>query len=551
MLLRDQVKALIKGDVADDPQTLQTFSRDASLFEVKPDLVVYPKDVEDIKKLVEFVSQHEAKPEIEKAHKLSLTARSGGTDMSGGPLSQSIVVEFAKYFNHIKQVTEHYAITEPGVYYRDFEKVTLKHDGLMPSYPASREICMVGGMVANNSGGEKTLTYGKTENYVEELHVILSDGNEYILKPLNKQELDDKMKQQDFEGEIYRKVYKLVTDNQALLAEAKPKVSKNSAGYYLWNVWDGQTFNLCKLWVGSQGTFGFHTEIKFRLVKPKKHSQLLVIFLKDFDNLAQITNKVLEYKPESFESYDDNTLKLALRFLPEIIKFFKTKTLISLAFSFLPEMLMTITGGMPKLVLMAEFTGDSEAEIETQAKAAQAALAEFKVKTRLTTSADDAKKYWTIRRESFNLLRHHIRNKHTAPFIDDICVRPDVLPEFLPKLQALMAEYPSLIYTIAGHVGDGNFHIIPLMDFKNPDAPKIIRDLSMKVYDLVIAYKGTITAEHNDGLIRSPYLEKMYGEKVYDLFKEVKKIFDPHNIFNPGKKVGGTLNYSMHHIEKD
>jgi FAD/FMN-containing dehydrogenase len=161
----------------------------------------------------------------------------------------------------------------------------------------------------------------------------------------------------------------------------------------------------------------------------------------------------------------------------------------------------------------------------------------------------EMKKYWTIRRESFNLLRKHIKGKRTAPFIDDFIIKVEQLPEFLPKLNHILAKY-NLNYTIAGHVGDANFHIIPLMDLRDIRSSEIIRNLSEEVYNLVLSYRGSITAEHNDGLIRSSYLKKMYGEKVYKLFEETKKIFDPQNIFNPGKKVNSDLNYAFKHLVK-
>ena len=188
MKLETQIKSFFKGDVLKNEETLKKYSRDASFFEVKPQLVVFPKDIDDLKNLVLFATEN-------KSSNISLTARSGGTDMTGGPLNNSIIIDFTKYFNHIKEVKNGYATVEPGVFYRDFEKETLKQDLLLPSYPASRGICAIGGMVANNSGGEKTLSYGKTEKYVKELKVILRDGNEYILKPLTKEELDQKIQQ--------------------------------------------------------------------------------------------------------------------------------------------------------------------------------------------------------------------------------------------------------------------------------------------------------------------------------------------------------------------
>ena len=201
------------------------------------------------------------------------------------------------------------------------------------------------------------------------------------------------------------------------------------------------------------------------------------------------------------------------------------------------------------MVLLAEFTADSDEKAMDKAKQAQESLGEFNIHSKISSSAADAQKYWIIRRQSFNLLRKHAGVLSTAPFIDDFIVRPDVLPEFLPKLYSILDQY-KLTYTIAGHVGDGNFHIIPLMNLHEEKAHKIIEELSVKVYELVHQFGGSITGEHNDGIIRTPFVKMQYGQEVYALFEETKKIWDPKGIFNPGKKVGGTMKYALEHIMK-
>lgn len=545
MELTKELKEVVRGNVNADPKTLAKFSRDASLFSVKPQVVVAPKDVADIKALVNFVNWN-------KSLKLSLTARSGGTDMTGGPLNTSIIVDMARHMNTPSRLFPDRAIVQPGLYYRDFERETLKHGLLLPSYPASREICTVGGMVANNSGGEKTLTYGQTERYVAALKAVLRDGNEYSFGPLDREGLDEKMNLQTLEGQVYRDIFKLVEENYERIKNAKPDVSKNSSGYFLWNVWDKHTFDMSKLFTGSQGTLGIMTEITFNLIKPKKHSKLLVIFMKELKPLAQVINSVLQHRPESFEAYDDQTLKLTLRFLPQFVKLIGARNIFSLAWQFLPEFGLILAGGFPKLVLLAEFTGHTEAEVDRKISFAKHDLKLFKIRTRTTRTEAEAKKYWTIRRESFNLLRQRIKGKRTAPFIDDVIVRPERLPDFLPELKKLMEPYKdNLFYTIAGHAGDGNFHVIPLVTAGDPKLKKIIPELSRKVYDLVLKFGGSITGEHNDGLIRSPFLKQMYGEEVYMLFEKVKAVFDPDNIFNPGKKVGASFDYSAAHLNTD
>ncbi len=541
----NDLAGLLEGDVASDTETLRSASRDASIFTVSPSLVIFPKNVSDVQKLVSYVAQKKA-----AGHDVSLTARSAGTDMGGGPLSTSIVVSFTKYFNRIIDIGSGTATVQPGVFYRDFEKATLAKELLLPSYTASKDLCTVGGMVANNSGGEKTLRYGKTEQYIKQLKMVLWDGNEYVFKPLSATELEEKKKLQTAEGDVYRKLSALIEEHDSELQAAKPRVSKNSAGYYLWNVHDKKTdtFDITKVIVGSQGTFGLITEITFALIKPKKYRHMVVTYLNDMEKLPTIVQKVLAHDPESFESFDDHTFHIAMKFLPQVLGKLKGN-IFTMAWGLLPEVWMMLTGGIPKLLLMAEFTGDTDSEAHATAQAAYNELKKEGYKVKMT-SLEEEKEYWVFRRESFNLLRQRIKNLHTAPFIDDFIVRPETLPEFLPKLYAILDQY-HIVYTVAGHIGDGNFHIIPLMKFSDPNTKKIITELSQKVYELIVQYKGSITAEHNDGLIRSPFLELMYGKNICALFEQTKDIFDPQGLFNPGKKVHASMQYALDHINHD
>lgn len=542
--LKQRLEKVLKGEVDDSESAISAASRDTSLFARTPEMVVFPKDEEDVSVLVKEIATLKAEGE-----NVSVTGRSAGTDMSGGPLTTGIVASFTKHMNQVIEVHSvegggGYAITEPGVYYRDFEKETLKKNLLLPSYPASREIAAMGGIVANNSGGERTLDYGKTEDYLEEVECVLSDGSVANFKALSPSELAMKQSKNDLEGEIYRKMDELLTKNAKLIADKKPKVSKNSAGYDLWNIRDEEkkTFNLAKLICGSQGTLALWTRAKLSLVTPKEHRAMLVIFLSDLTILPEIVNRVLTHHPESFESYDDHTFTLAVKFLPTMLSQMGFAKAARLGVSFIPEAAMVATGGVPKLILMAEFAEDTIEEADRKALAAQEALADLKLQTKIEKNEQESEKYWIVRRESFSLLRKNLHGMYASPFIDDFVVPPSSYPEFLPKLYALLAEYKNnFIYTIAGHIGNGNFHIIPLMDLAKPESKKTILELAPKVYDLVISYGGTTTGEHNDGIIRTPYLTQLFGEEMVGLFAETKKIFDPQNIFNPGKKVGGTF----------
>ena len=542
--LIEDLKEVVTGEVAIDTETLTKMSRDTSIFSRMPAVVVYPKNADDVSRIVRVIHEHK-----ENKENVSVTARSAGTDMSGGPLSTSVVAVFTKYMNHLCEVTEDstggFAVTEPGVFYRDFEAETLKHhDLILPSYPASRELCAMGGIVNNNSGGERTLEYGKTENYIEEVQVVLSDGTQTTFKALTKEEVEKKKSLDGLEGDIYRGMTALLEQYGELIRKAKPQVSKNSAGYTLWNVIDQKTgtFNLAKLICGAQGTLALTTKMKLRLVKQQGNRSMIVIFLKDLAVLPEIVKRVLPFNPESFESYDDQTFKLAVKFMPQMLKQMGLFSAIRLGLAFIPEVFMVLRGGVPKLVLMAEFSEDTHEQALKMAQKAEQALEDLHLETQVLRNERAAEKYWKVRRESFSLLRKNVHGLYAAPFIDDFVVPPASYPHFLPELNALLAEYKDkFIYTIAGHIGNGNFHIIPLMDLTKKEVRDVIPELSPKVYELVLKYGGSTTGEHNDGIIRTPYLPLMFGEKLNALFVQTKNIFDPLNIFNPGKKVGGTF----------
>jgi FAD/FMN-containing dehydrogenase len=511
---------------------------------VLPELVVFPKDKGDIKALVNFVRF--AKKDYLN---LSLTPRSGGTDMSGGPIGESIILDVSKHITGVLSVLGNVIKVLPGTFYRDFEKVAKEHGLLLPSYPASRNICTVVGMVSNNSAGEKTLVYGQTKQYVKELKVIFQDGNEYTVRPLSRRDLEAKIAEDTFEGHVYKSLYTLIEANKTEIQNAKPKTAKNAAGYYLWDVWDGETFDVVKLFCGSQGTLGIITEITFELVPLLGESRMLAIHINDLKKIPDVVSTLLPYKPSSIESFDDQTGNLAIHFLPDVIlgHGYSLWQKIKLFFSFFPEFYMYANGTFPKLTMMVEFEGNDALLLEEKIKSIRTIVKEKKFSSKIVRSKTESLKFWSIRRESYNLLRKHGLGKEVASFIEDVVVPTEHLFEFLPRLNELLHSY-DLTYSIAGHAGSGNFHIFPLMDFNDQFHKEKIIEISHKVYALVTMYGGSITAEHNDGISRTPFLHYMFSERILTVFEGVKKIFDVQNIFNPHKKVHCEEKFFKEHI---
>jgi FAD/FMN-containing dehydrogenase len=547
-ILSDLQLAVV-GDITTLEEDREKVSRDTSLFYVRPEIIVYPKSRDHISNLLAYATEAR-KHDID----ISVTFRAAGTCMTGGPLTNSILVDTTRYMKHIYDVTEFSAVAEPGVMYRDFEKKTLEKGWLMPSYPASRELAAIGGIVSNNSGGEKTLTYGKTENFVESLDVVYANGDRDLLRAFAGEELEAKMNEQTEGGRIHREMYALVTQNYDMIMQAKPTVSKNSSGYYLWNIYNKETgaLDLSKLVVGSQGTLAAVASATLTGVKPKLHSRMIVMFVPSTIHLGEIVIKMLTHKPESLESYDDHTFKTAITFFKDIAASMG-KNMYLLGLQFLPEFFMVLTGGVPKIVLMAEFAGDTEAEVNAQVEAAYEDMKSFGFPIKRTRNEAGSRKYWTFRRESFNLLRKRLAGLRTAPTIEDIVVHPQDLPLFLPKLEAVFAQekYKDLVYTVAGHMGDANFHIIPLVDIHKEGIVDTLHQLMDEVYALVFEYKGSMSGEHNDGLLRSAYLSKMFSPEVISLFEKTKNIFDPLHVLNPGKKVFADKDFAWNHIDME
>ena len=224
--------------------------------------------------------------------------------------------------------------------------------------------------------------------------------------------------------------------------------------------------------------------------------------------------------------------------------------MIKLGIQLLPNLFMLMRG-IPKMVLMIEFNGDTEEEVAIKVHNLRLSLSEYKQDMLFEEDENEAKsrKFWIMRRESFNLLRSTVKDKHTAPFIDDLVVQPKHLPEFLPQLRSIVKKY-KLLATIQGHFGDGNFHVIPLMKFEDPQEQAKIEPAMREVNELVMKYKGSLSGEHNDGMSRGPWLHQMYSPEILGYFKDLKNIFDPEKIFNPHKKIDASWDYSMSHIRK-
>lgn len=535
-------EAGFRGGVSSDKKILERYSTDESIFSVRPQVVIQPKNKSDVEIATKVIAR-----ETKRFTSLSLTPRAAGTGLSGGSLTDSIVVDVSTHLHHIGEVVERGdAITitcEPGAPWRLVEKKLARHSAYLPPYPSSKDICTIGGAVSNNSAGPDSLRYGHCADWVESLDVVLADGHTYTIRALTYKEFKSLVKEKHEHARIAREIFDLIEKNEKEIIRNKPATKKNSAGYSLWHIIpEGVAafkkgkgvFDLTRLISGSQGTVGIITSVTLRALKIEKDTTLLVVPVFDLEDAAKVVNKALTYNPINIEFFDGLSYDLALK----NPSFFKTNLDKSTYYQTMLAMYATyhIRYGRktPEFTLL--ITLDKETLVEHKAAAIVKNVSTDKTRARVVTNHFEAEMLWQIRRASYTLSKFQDPAKRPAAFLEDMAVPPEHLSKFFIEVKKLFKEF-NVTAAVHGHGGDGHFHFYPLLDFTDKMTPLLVEKMSEKFFAVALKYHGNICGEHNDGIIRTPHLSKLFTKKMLEIFKETEHICDPDDIFNPGKKV--------------
>lgn len=529
------------GEVSTQKELLDKYSTDESIFSIRPQVVIRPRHKSDVEVVVKIIAK-----ETKRFSSLSLTPRAAGTGLGGGSLTDSIVIDML-HLNKMGDVSnkkDKITFTcEPGLMWRDMEKELKKHDLYLPPYTSSKDICTIGGSIANNAAGPDSLRYGHCADWVESLDVVLKDGKTYTIKALTLKEFQSLIKQKHEHARIAQSIYELIVKNEAEIKRNKPKTKKNSSGYALWNVIpEGVAafkkgkgvFDLTRLISGSQGTIGIVTNITMRALPIQKNTSLLMVPIFDLSEAADTVVKSLKYNPINVEIFDSLTFDLALS-NPD---FFKQRLSGLMYYRVMLSMYTTyhvrFARKIPEFTVL--ITLDEETTDKTPAADIAKAVSTKSSKARIITNPVEAEMYWQIRRASYTLSKFQDKTKRPAAFLEDMTVPPENLSKFFVQIKKLFKDF-NVTAAVHGHGGNGHFHFYPLLDFTNKTTAVLVEKMADAFYDTAIKFKGDICGEHNDGIIRTPYLNKMFTKKMLEIFKDTEHIFDPEDIFNPGKKV--------------
>ena len=512
----------IAGEVSVSEEDIRYYSTDGGVFEIEPTAIVFPKDTNDmstITKIVNTAHQH-------GSDKISLTARGNGTDQGGGPINSGIIVDFMRHMDQILEIGDDFAVVQPGCLYGRLQSELKKTGRYIPAYPASVEICTIGGAVANNSAGEKTVKYGSTRDYVEAVQVVLADGTVTWLHAMDNNQLEHRKGLDTLEGQIFRQLDQLISENHKTIHEDHPHVTKDSSGYALWRVQEGDKFNPAQIIVGSQGTLCFVTAIRLRTI-PTPDPNKITLLVSYYDSLEQVGNAAQEIhalNPSALEIVDKNLINLVNKQKPELLE------------GLLPK------DHNPAVILLAEFDNADDDERLAKEKAADAITDKYSYAERIRHTQAGEEKMWKLRRSAAAVMWTIPGKKKALPIIEDGTVPPHKLTEFIKRAYEIFDKY-ELEIAIWGHAGDADLHMQPFMDLSDESDRKKLFAMTDEFYKMVKELGGTPAGEHNDSLMRAVYRPTMFSPEIEKLFNQVKHIFDPENMLNPHKKVGVDFNY--------
>lgn len=503
-----------------DTLTRRLYANDASMYEEMPEGVYFPRTVEDIQALVRWSVQNN----------VPITARAAGTSLAGQTTGGGIIMDTSRYMDQILHVdvNQRRARVQPGVIRDTLNREVARHGLQFGPDTSTTNRCMLGGMIGNNSAGSFSLKHRTTREHVLSVTTVLSDGSTVVFCPLTNDELEEKKQLPTLEGQIYREMYRLLSQYKEAIREAypHPEITRRNTGYALDRLCEmepftpgGRPFNLAELLCGSEGTLALTVDAEVNLVPLPKHKILLVGQYATLRESMLATVEAVKYDLGAVELIDDIIIGATyLNIEQSRNRFF--------------------IAGEPKAVLIMQIEGDDLDALHEKAQKLTQALKQLKLgyDYKVLSDADEMNRVWELRKAGLGLLMGTWAESRTPEFIEDTAVRVQDLPDYIEEFEQLMKQYGTHSVYYA-HASVGELHLRPELNLTTREGLEKMKSMAVDVARLVRKYRGSLSGEHGDGRVRAPYIRYVLGDDMMPLLKEVKEIWDPNHIFNPGKIV--------------
>ncbi len=505
------------GEVLTSPDVLRYFSTDESIFEIKPMLVVHPRNENDLRKTARFSWQL-----AERGRSIPITMRGKGTDQTGASIGSGIILSTPAHMNKIIELDPKSGVVtvESGANVGKIQQTLYTHGRFLPSVSSSAEYSTIGGAVANNDAGSTSYKYGPTREFVQGLRVILANGELIRTGRVSKREFNKKLGLASFEGEIYRSLDKLLEESSEAIVELSSLGERSNVGYAIGEVRakDG-SFDLTPLFVGSQGTLGMISEITLNTEAHSAQTELMVLMFADREQAWQAVEKL-------------NTVKDS-----PISVDFVDKSLVSYVHKINPNLLKSTTGNhIPTVTIFIEIEKISSRTSKKVQKKIKKIVSDMQVE--IVEPDQEEKTAWLAMKDSASFFLSHSNTAVRAvPVVDDADVPISKCSEFLNRVDELMTSCGQKEYAIWGQAGSGVIHTAPLFDLSQIGDRQKIFKLMDDYYALVVEMGGSVAGEFGEGRLRGSQLTRLLKPEVINVMNQVKAIFDPYNTLNPGVKV--------------
>ena len=512
--LQRDLEAALEGEVRFDAVTRALYSTDASVYQIEPTGVVIVRSRTDVIRTIDIARQHG----------VPITARGGGTSQAGQAIGAGLQLDTAKYFNRVLEVNvaERWARVEPGIVLDELNAHLLPHRLKFAPDISTASRATVGGMISNNSSGARSVLYGKTIDHVLDLQVALSDGSVVHLRPLAPDELDAACAADTLEGRCYRTVRRLGGEHAAEVDRRYPKILRRVGGYNLDAFTDlARPFNLANLVVGSEGTLGLVVEARVNLVPLPTAKAVLTIEFDDLLDALGATPALLEHRPAAVEVMD--------RFILDHARESPALDAVRRA---------VLQGDTPGAMLCVELYADDAAELPGRLDAIERDLVARGIEARTSRALDAAAqaRVWQLRQSSLGLSMAMKGDAKSVSFVEDTAVAPERLRDYIARFLDIVRRHGSTTGVYA-HASVGCLHVRPVVNLKTDAGVHQFEAIANDIADLVLEFGGALSGEHGDGLVRGPFIERMFGSELYAAFRTIKQTFDPTGLFNPGKIV--------------
>lgn len=507
------------GEVTASPDVRRYFAQDGSVLRQAPTVVVYPRNESDVRKSVRFAWQLAERGKI-----LPVTARGGGTSTTGSAIGSGIILAFAAHMNRVLELNtkKRIMIIQPGMAYDTLEQMLYSHELFLPPCPPLPNYATIGGGIATDAIGKKSLKYGATSQYVKSLRAVLSNGEVIETGRLGKKELNHKLGLQTLEGEIYRSLDKMLEENAEFIERGRGAIKArfSSSGYNFFDVKKKNQFDLTPLLIGSEGTLAITTEATLDIKDYNPRTSQALVSLDELGDLYEVLPRLLELKPSVLDMFNQTVIKQVKNLNPNQLND------------------VSLREEAP-IHLFVEFDEVKESDQKKSVAALQKIVHKARAWCEVAEDSESKERLLKLQGSISTILVQSQGQARAVPVAEDICVPVDKLVEFINKAEVAYGEV-GLPPAIWGHAGSGVLQMQPVLDLgQTGDRQKLFK-LQDSLYAAAIALGGSISAGNGDGRIRAPYISLQFGEELYQMMLQVKKVFDPHSILNPGVKTASS-----------